>query len=42
MLDYSFNEFTMIYDLYFVSHYFLEEKKWLDIVFINVTIIWEK
>ena len=45
MLKVNFSEFAMIYSLYIVSYYLFGrrlKKKRLDIVFINLTIFWEK
>ena len=47
MLNYSFNEFVIIYSLYFVFHYLFRESFFFfffknDIEFTNIGIEWEK
>ena len=43
MLDYSFNEFALIYSLYFVCYYLFRGRlKKNDIGFINLRMVWEK
>ena len=48
MLGYSFNEFVMIYSLYFICHYLFggryqkKKKKKLILGLQNLRVVWEK